>query len=125
MNKLLLSTAIACGLLLLDAPEAAAHEDRDRQHSSPKYDNYNKAGRGNNGRRSYRREGYKRHDYKRHDYSSRYERGRKMPKWLRGDRSFRHWLERSHLRRDRGLSWHQLFEIYRWELSYRRDHRHF
>ena len=120
MNKLLLSTAIACGLLLLDAPEAAAHEQRGRQHSSPMYDSYDKAGRGNHGRRSYRREGYKRYDY-----SSAYERGKKMPKWIRGDRSFRHWFERSHLRRDRWMSWHQVFEIYRWERSYRRYYRHF
>ena len=111
MNKLLISTVIACGLLLLDAPEAAAHDKRDRQYSSTRIDDADKHRRG-----AYRREGYRR-DY----YVSKHKRVKHMPSWLRRDRAFRHWLERSHLRRDRWLSWNQLFEIYRWELSYDRQ----
>ena len=119
MNKVIISTVIACGLLLLDAPEAAAHDQRDRHHSSPRNEVSDSHRRESHGRSSYRREGYQR-DYKR----SKYDRARKMPKWLKRDRSFRRWFEHSRLRRDRGLSWHQLFEIYRWELSYRRHYRH-
>ena len=121
MNKLLISTVIAGGLLLLDAPEAAAHDKRDRQHSSPRYDNADKHRHG-----SYRRGAYNREGYRRDHYVSKHMRVKHMPRWLKRDRAFRHWLERSHLRRDRWLSWNQLFEIYRWELSYNRHrHRHY
>ncbi len=117
MNKVLISAVIACGLLLLDAPEAAAHDQRDRHHSSPRHEYSDSYRHESRGRNAYRREGYQR-DYKR----SKYERARKMPKWLKRDRSFRRWFEHSRLRRDHWLSWHQLFEIYRWELSYRRHY---
>jgi hypothetical protein len=119
MNKVLISTVIACGLLLLDVPEAAAHDQGDRRHSSPSNEYSDSYRRESRGRSSYRREGYQR-DYKR----SKYDRARKMPKWLKRDRSFRRWFEHSRLRRDHWLSWQQLFEIYRWELSYRRHYRY-
>jgi hypothetical protein len=118
MNKLLISTVIACGLLLLDAPEAAAHDKRDRQHSSPRADYSDNYRRDDRDRRAYSRNRY-RSQY----YASKHKRAKRMPKWLHRDRNFQRWLERSHLRRDRWLSWNQLFEIYRWELSYNR-HRH-
>lgn len=122
MNKLLISTVIACGLLLLDAPEAAAHDKRDRQHSSPRYDHSENYRRDDRDRRTYSRDGYRSHYY-----ASKHKRAKRMPKWMHRDRNFRHWLKRSHLRRDHWLSWNQLFEIYRWESSYHRHrhHRHY
>ena len=45
-----------------------------------------------------------------------------MPRWLRYDRGFRYWYRRSSLRHYHHMSWRQLFDIYRWERSYR--HRH-
>jgi len=94
MKKLLISTVIACGLLLLDAPEAAAHDKRDRQHSSPRADDSDKNRHDSYGRRSYRR----------HDYTSKYKGVNRMPRWFRHDRSFRRWFEYSRLRRDHWLS---------------------
>ena len=52
----------------------------------------------------------------------RMHRDRHMPRWLRHDRGFRHWYRRSSLRHDHHLAWWQLFEVYRWERSYRHDH---
>ena len=119
MNKVLISTVIACGLLLLDAPEAAAHDKRDRQHSSARHEYSDNYRRYDYDRRAYRREGYRDHYY-----ASKHKRATKMPKWLHRDRNFRRWFEHSRLRRDRWLSWHQLADIYRWELSYRGYRRH-
>ena len=121
MNKLLISTLIACGLLLLDAPEAAANDKRDRQYSSPRHDYSDNYRRDDHYRRANSRD-----RYRSHHKSRKYKRAKKMPHWLHHDRNFRHWLKHSHLRRDGWLSWNQLFEIYRWELSYDRhsDYRH-
>ncbi len=119
MNKLIISTVIACGLLLLEVPEAAAHEARPNQHRSVPYDTHD--------RDSYRRDGYRdayRHDYRRDYYGSRYERAHKMPRWLKRDRSFRRWFEHTRLRKNRRLSWNQLFDIYRFEYSNYRYRRH-
>ena len=38
MNKVLISTVLACGLLLLESPEAEAHEERGSQYRSHVYD---------------------------------------------------------------------------------------
>ena len=114
MNKVIISTLIACGLLLLDAPEAAAHEDRDSQYRSHRYDYSN----------TYRRDSYDRDSYRRDYYGSRYKRAGEMPRWLKRDKSFRRWFSNSRLRNNRRLSWHQLFDIYRWEHSYYRQRRH-
>lgn len=108
MNKLLLPATIACVLLLLDIPEAAAH-DRDHGYSKKHY--------------SY--PVVREHQGYRHGYHARKPvRSTKMPKWLKRDKSFRHWFEHSHLRRDRQLSWSQLFDIYRWEHSHYRYRRY-
>ena len=47
-----------------------------------------------------------------------------MPRWLRRDRGFSVWYQRTSLRYNVYLAWPQLFEIYRWERRYdhRRDH---
>jgi hypothetical protein len=122
MNKVILSTVIACGLLLLDAPEAAAHEDRDSQYRSHRYENSDSYRRD-----SYRREGYRdrhRGDYRRDYYGSRHNRGKEMPRWLKRNKSFRHWIKHSRLRKNQRLSWNELFDIYRWEHSYNRYYEH-
>lgn len=45
-----------------------------------------------------------------------------MPRWLKRDRSFRHWYRHSPLQRDRRLAWYQLYEIYHWERRYGRTY---
>jgi hypothetical protein len=44
-----------------------------------------------------------------------------MPRWLRHDRGFRHWYDRTSLSRNHYLAWWQLYEIFRLERRY--DHR--
>ena len=121
MNKVILATVMACGLLLLDAPEAAAHEQRDSQYRAPPHQAH--------GRDSYSRDGYRRehkydrrYDNRRGYYGSHYRRTNEMPRWLKRNKSFRHWMRHSGLRENRRLSWNQLFDIYRWEhYNYRYD----
>jgi hypothetical protein len=114
MNKVLIGSILACGLLLLESPEAAAHDEKGRHHRSPaNYHAYD-----------YRRDS-RRHDYRsRNTYSGerydkrndrRHTRTKKMPNWLKHDRSFRRWLDATRLDRNRYVTWHQLFEIYSWE----------
>ena len=127
MNPLILSTVIACGLLLLDAPEAAAHESRDSQYRSYRYDNSASHRRDSYGRHSYNRDGYRdryRGDNRRDNYGSRHNRAKEMPRWLKRNKSFRHWIRHSRLRENRRLSWNELFGIYRWEHSYYRYYSH-
>ena len=119
MNKVIISAILACGLLLLDSPEAAAHDGSKRQYRASEYQRYD----------SFRRDAHSRDYYSRERNRSAYDhhrqkRSNKMPRWLKQDRSFRHWLQRSRLNKNRRLSWHQLFDIYRWEHSYYRYQRH-
>jgi len=119
MNKILVSTVIAFGLLLLDSPEAAAHEETYSQYRSHTVDKSNQ--------RSANRDGYHgnyRRDYRENHRDSNRNRAKKMPKWLKKDRSFRRWYEHTRLQRVRSLSWNDLFDIYRWEYSYFRYRRH-
>ncbi len=123
MNKIIISTVIACGLLLLDSPEAAAHEEtyaHQRSHSDNRPDSYyrNKYGRRTDSHGRYR------DSYRREYHWTKLTRAKKMPRWLEQDRSFRRWYEHTQLRRDRHLSWSQLFDIYRWEHYYVRYRRH-
>ena len=93
MNKMIATTLLAGALLLLDAPEAAAHK-QVRNHTQTW--------------------GH---------YGVEHRRTQQMPRWLQRNKSFRHWYKRSSVRRDRRLGWHQLFDIYRWERSYKRRYR--
>lgn len=93
MNKIM-TVALAAGvLLLLDAPEAAAHNDV---------------------RITYQPSAYYQFDVRR---------THRMPYWLKRNREFRHWYKHTRLRRHRHLTWHRLFDIYRWETIDRRKHR--
>ena len=93
MNRIMTAALLAGGLLLLEAPDAAAHNEVRHTYQPPVF--------------------------------ARYEtpRVRKMPFWLKQNRSFRKWYRHSGLRRNRYLGWHQLFRIYRWERAYRMQHR--
>lgn len=99
MNKLIATSLLAAALLLLDAPEAAAHSEARDLYVSPAY------------------------------YRAEHRRTHQMPRWLKRNKSFRHWYAHSQLKRDRRLGWHQLFDIYRWErfytYRYRTDRRDF
>ena len=117
MNKVLIGSILACGLLLLDSPEAAAHEERGRQYRSPAYNH------ARDYRRDYRRDSrshdyYSRNTYRGERYDKRHKRAKKMPHWLKHDRSFRRWLDRTRHDRNRYVTWHQLFDVYLWEHAY-------
>ena len=119
MNKVLIATVIACGLLLLESPEASAHEEKGSQYRYADHyrtDAYR--------RDSHSREYYSRDRYRGERYDTRNKRAKKMPKWLKHDRSFRRWLEHTRIPLSRHLSWNQLFDIYRWERTYFRYRQH-
>jgi hypothetical protein len=119
MNKVILSAVVACGLLLLDSPEATAHEGTIRQHRSHSYDYSDKYRRD-----SYRRDSYSRDGYRRNHYNANYNRAKKMPRRLKHNKSFRRWYDSTRLSRNRHLSWDQLFDIYYWERRYFRSGRY-
>jgi hypothetical protein len=122
MNKVLIAIAIVCGLLLSETPEAAVHEAQGSEYRHNDYDRFDAQRRYSHSRDYYSRDGY-RDGYRGERYNLQHRRAKKMPKWLKHDRSFRHWFERTRLRRNRHLSWHRLFELYRWENSYFRYRR--
>ena len=96
MNKVMTAALIAGGLMLLNSPEAAAHKEVRNVYQPPAY-----------------YDSYTRIDVRR---------SRHMPYWLKRDRSFVHWYQRSPLKRDLRLAWHQLFDIYRWESRWGRTY---
>lgn len=89
MNKLLTAALITGGLMLINAPEAAAHKEVRNTYQPPAY-HY----------------AYSRIDVRRPQH---------MPRWLKRNQAFRHWYKRTSVKRNRHLAWHELFEIYRWE----------
>lgn len=93
MNKIFTVALIAGGLLLLDAPEAAAHKEVRSVYQPPAF------------------------------YRFELRRTKHMPHWLKRNQSFRKWYKHTHLRRNRHLAWHELFDIYRWERADARKHR--
>jgi hypothetical protein len=119
MNKVLIASILACGLLLLDSPEAAAHDEKGKQHRPPVYNHaYDYR------RDSHSRDYYSRNNYRDERHDKRHKRANKMPKWVKHDRSFRRWLDLTGLDRNRYVTWHQLFDIYLWERPYLRNRRH-
>jgi hypothetical protein len=129
MNKIIISALIACGLLLLDSPEAAAHETRVTQDRWPAYGSVTDNRREKHSRDFYSRERYYDHysrdRYRYRDYyGANDKRAKKMPRWLKHNKSFRHWFKHTRLKKNHHLSWHQLFDIYRWEFSYARYRKH-
>ena len=115
MNKLILTAIVAAGLSFIGTSEAAAHEETRITRTATTWE----AGYRN---RSHSREYYKRNG---RDYDAyRHYRAQKMPRWLKRKQSFKRWYRQTPLRQYRFLTWDQLFEIYRWERSYFRYHRH-
>ena len=97
MNKVMTIVVIAGGLMLMNSPEAAAHKTVHNVYQPPTY--YQSYGRFDEGR------------------------PRQMPRWLKRDKSFRHWYGGTPLKHNRRLDWNELFHIYRWERSWRSTHR--
>lgn len=93
MNKILNAAFMIGSLLVLQSPEAAAHPETAVMRQLSPY------------------------------YQLELRHGDSMPRWLKRNRSFRHWYTHTSLRRNRYLAWHQLFDIYRWETIDRRKHR--
>jgi hypothetical protein len=92
MNKLMTAALIAGGLMLMNSPEAAAHKQVRHAYQPPA-----------------------------HTYVE-VRRSSHMPRWLARDRAFRKWYRHTSLRRNRHLAWHQLVDIYRWELRFGRNY---
>lgn len=59
-----------------------------------------------------------------HDYHV-YSRTRSFPGWLRRNREFQHWYRHSHYRLTRHMSWHRLYDVYRFERRQRLRSRTF
>lgn len=95
MNKMLTVAIIAGGLLLLDAPEAAAHKAVRHVYQPPVHVD--------------------------HRWST--YRPQHMPRWLKRDKAFRKWYRRTHLRHHRYIAWRRLYDMYLWERFYTRNHR--
>lgn len=93
MNRIIAVALAAGGLMLLDAPDAAAHSEL---------------------RFSYEPSPYYRYDVRR---------THAMPRWLKRDKAFRHWYKHTRLKRHKHLTWHRLYNMYRWESFERRKHR--
>jgi hypothetical protein len=110
MNKSIVPILVACGLFVLDSPEAAAHPESNAVHRSSLHDHSDRHYRDDRGRRDHRRVIHYR--------SSR------MPQWLKRNRSFRHWYRYTRLQRNLSLSWYELFDIYCVENSRPRRYRH-
>ena len=87
MNKVMTVVVIAGGLMLMNSPEATAHQTVHNVYQPPTY-----------------YQSYGRIDERRPDH---------MPSWMKRDKSFRHWYNRTSLKHNRRLDWHELFNIYR------------
>jgi hypothetical protein len=101
MNKVMTAVVVAGGLMLMNAPEAAAHTEVRYAYQSPPY---------NDGYRGLHHGFYER-------------RSKHMPRWLKRNESFRKWYRHSSLKRNQRLAWGELYDIYRWERRY--DHRRY
>lgn len=125
MNKVLFSVVLACGLLLLDSPEAAAHDGVKSQHRVQTHETHNRGSYRVVRHRDDHRYSYN-SSYRDHrDYRGpKYRRDKKMPRCLEYNRSFRQWYEHTRLRKERHLTWHQVFDIYYREHNYTRYRSH-
>ncbi len=94
MNKILILAIAAGGLMLLDSPEASAHKEVRNMHLPSA------------------------------QYRVEHRRAKQMPYWLKRNKPFVRWYRHSGLKKNRHVSWHQLFNIYRWERPFtERCHR--
>lgn len=96
MSRIWTIALLAGGLLFLDAPEAAAHKEVRTMQLPAAH------------------------------HRAETRRAKHLPIWLQRNQAFRAWYKHSRLKKNRYLSWHQLFDIYRWErVSARRLQRSF
>ncbi len=84
MLRMMIPLIAAGGFLLLDAPQAAAHQEVRNLHLPAPYYHV---------------------DHRRMD---------RMPRWLKRNKPFVRWYRHSEFRHDRRLSWNELFRIYHW-----------
>ena len=77
MNKTIVSIFIALGLLLIDTPDAAAHDKSWTAYRVPPH--------------------YRHETHCRDHGHALPVRASRMPRWLKEDRSFRHWYQHSRL----------------------------
>ncbi len=95
MNKLSVGLLLAASLFFIDVSPAAAHHGADRANV-----------------------------YRDHYYVD-VRQHKKMPKWLKRNKQFRHWYRHTPLKHYRRISWSQLYEIYRWERRYFLSRRYY
>lgn len=96
MNKLMTAAVVAGGLMLLNSPEAAAHQEARNMYQLPAH-------------------------YRAYAYVD-VRRPKHMPSWMKRDKGFKYWYRHSSLKRNWRLGWHQLFEIYRFERRFGRTY---
>ena len=104
MNKVMIAATLAGSLLLLNAPEAAAHKEVRNVYDSPAQ------------HRHYDR------DYGRYYDRIDVRRVKHMPRWLKRKHGFRHWYRHTPLKRNKWLSWNELFHIYKYERRWGRNY---
>lgn len=94
MNKFSTLALLAGSLLLLDAPDAAAHKGSYTVSPPPAFSRYEA------------------------------QRAKHMPRWLHRNKSFRTWYQSSPLKRHRYIAWQQLYEVWYWEQLVAKRYRH-
>lgn len=94
MNRTLAICMLVGSLLLIDAPDASAHE-RIR-HAEPQHGWHHGAA----------------------------HRAERMPRWMRHDHGFVVWYRHTPLRHNRHVGWYELFDIYRFEVAAAWNRRH-
>ena len=57
--------------------------------------------------------------YPSHQFRVQQKRGKSAPAWLKRDESFKWWYKQTPLKRDKHLSWLELYDVYSWERHYR------
>ncbi len=104
MNKVMIAATLAGGLLLMNSPEAAAHKEVRNVYDSPAH--------------------HYRYDRHYDSYYDRFEvrRAKHMPRWLKRKHGFRHWYRHTPLKRNKWLSWNELFHVYKYERRWGRSY---
>ena len=103
---------LATGFSLAPAQEASAHPNHRHVAVKPVAHSTDYYERNVAIDRKYRR-----------DYRDSELRHKKMPRWLKRNKGFRHWYRYSPYKRYRQMSWHDIYEVYRWQSDYWRQVR--
>jgi hypothetical protein len=89
MKRTLGAIMVACSLMLVNVTPAAAHEIVRHAYHQPV------------------------------QYRVTVIRSKSEPSWLKRNKSFKRWYKHSSLRTNRYLSWSELYQVFKWEHSYR------